>query len=140
MSFTRRRGYQIHINTKSLHSITPLPLTTHLFSHHSDLATPMPTHFLAYLDECVSTTEQCSSSLASGLNKLYPGVEDIPRLSKIFRNHHVSVRSYTKWWCIFGVGRINWLCADVNGRNWQWNLADKDLTEVAMWSGMKMAM
>lgn len=52
--------------------------------------TMAPSDFLAYLDECVATTQQCSSSLSTTITKLHPGVEDLPRLTKILRNKHVG--------------------------------------------------
>ncbi|ORY22033.1 Spc19-domain-containing protein [Naematelia encephala] len=55
----------------------------------SHFTLPLPqSDFLAHLEECISATESCSSTLQKGVERLEPGTKDLPRLTKILRNKH----------------------------------------------------
>jgi hypothetical protein len=45
---------------------------------------------LSHLDDCVNFTEAAAASLQSSLGRFEPGIRDLPRLSKILCNNHVS--------------------------------------------------
>jgi hypothetical protein len=45
---------------------------------------------LTHLDECVTATVSCAEVLSSGLERLQPGIQDLPRLTKVLSNTHVS--------------------------------------------------
>lgn len=72
-----------------------MALRTTLPSRESTFPYPLPTDFLAHLEDCVSHTESCSATLSAGLDKLAPGTSDLPRLTKVLGNKHVSGR----WQC-----------------------------------------
>ena len=53
--------------------------------------------FLTSLDECVETTRECSKALEEGMAMLARGTDDLPRLRRVLRNRHVSVRAQGPW-------------------------------------------
>ncbi|GFZ50560.1 hypothetical protein JCM24511_08317 [Saitozyma sp. JCM 24511] len=65
-----------------------MALRTTLPSRESTFPYPLPTDFLAHLEDCVSHTESCSATLSAGLDKLAPGTSDLPRLTKVLGNKH----------------------------------------------------
>ena len=95
----RRKSSRRHVNKSlrvarspnskhpSLTSIILQPIKTSHTPHRP--LTMVQADFLSYLDECVSTTEQCAMSLATSLQNLQPGIADLPRLSHVMRNSHV---------------------------------------------------
>ncbi|WVW84979.1 hypothetical protein I302_107015 [Kwoniella bestiolae CBS 10118] len=50
--------------------------------------TPPSNDFLNALEDCVSATERCSSTLNEGLRKLEGGTGDLGRLTKVMRHKH----------------------------------------------------
>ena len=57
---------------------------------------PPPTDYLNYLEDCISATENCVTSLHTTLGKFGPGIQDFPRLSRVLVNEHVSL--YCSFW------------------------------------------
>ena len=45
--------------------------------------------FLNHLEDCVTATEECTATLQAGLDRLEPGIRDLPRLTKVLGNRHV---------------------------------------------------
>jgi DASH complex subunit SPC19 len=52
---------------------------------------PPPSDHLHYLEDCISATEHCVTSLTSTLDKFRPGIQDFPRLNRILVNEHVRL-------------------------------------------------
>jgi DASH complex subunit SPC19 len=52
---------------------------------------PPPSDHLHHLEDCISATEHCVTSLTSTLDKFRPGIQDFPRLNRILVNEHVRL-------------------------------------------------
>jgi hypothetical protein len=46
--------------------------------------------YLNFLGQCVRATEESVTTLEACITNLHPGVDDLPRLSKVLANEHVS--------------------------------------------------
>ena len=49
--------------------------------------------FLSSLEDCVTTTRECTVSLGLGLEKLDKGTGNLPRLGRVLNNRHVRPSS-----------------------------------------------